>query len=389
MLITNGKLYTMRLEEALQGYDLRIEGKRIQEIAQGLKPKKGEAVIDAKGGWVLPGFIDAHTHLGMMEAGYGWEGHDLNENSDPLVPEMRGIDGCNPLEASFSEARSSGVTTVMTGPGSADPLGGTWALIRTWGTVIDKMVLNPYVAMKSAFGENPKRAFGQRGNQAPVTRMATAALLRKGLIETKNYMARKAKAAEKGEPFDINLKWEQMIPVLERKAFLKAHAHRADDILTSIRIAKEFNLKMTLDHCTEGHLIADRLKQESYGALVGPTLMPASKVELQNKGFHTVVSLVKAGVKTAIVTDHPFVGIGLLTISAGYAWKAGLSLMEALRCITLSPAEILEIDADYGSLEPGKLANITIFDDNPLFNMSHCLFTIGEGEVIWKDPQLA
>lgn len=388
MLITNGKIYTMLDEEPLEGCSLRVEKGRIKEIGPQLKARKGEEVIDARGGWVLPGFIDAHTHLGMMETAMGWEGLDLNEMSDPVVPDMRGIDGCNPMDSSFEEARAAGVTTVMTGPGSAGPLGGTWALIRTWGSVIDDMVLDPYVAMKTAFGENPKRAFGQRAGKEPMTRMATAALLRKGLTETRNYMARKAKAAEKGEAFELNLKWEQLIPLMEKKVFLKAHAHRADDILTSIRIAKEFDLRMTMDHCTEGHLVVDRLKKEPYAALVGPTLMPASKVELKNKTFDTVVSLVHAGVKTAIVTDHPFVGIGLLGVSAGYAWKAGLSLMEALRCITLFPAQILGIEAGYGSLEPGKLANITIFDDNPLINISRCLYTFGEGQLIYRDASL-
>jgi imidazolonepropionase-like amidohydrolase len=383
MLIKNGKIFTMLEDTPLERADLRIKGKKIAEIGKDLKPEKDEEVINAQGHWVLPGFIDGHTHLGIHESGLGFEGNDTNERSDPFTPQLRAIDGCNPNDVDFRDAVQAGVTMAMVGPGSGNTVGGGFMTIRTWGQDIDEMVIDPYSAMKCAFGENVRRLYGTQG-KLPVTRMGTASILRKALTDARNYQARKAAAAEKGEVFDINLQYEPLLPVLERKIPLKAHAHRADDILTAMRIAREFNVRMTLDHCTEGDLILEEIKAAKLEAFVGPTLLTATKVETRNKSFDTLVKLNAAGIKVAVTTDHPVIPLSLLPICAGYAYKAGMPLIEALRAITRYPAEIIGQGDQYGSLAKGMFANITIYDDNPLSNLSHCLMTIGEGEVIYK-----
>ena len=382
MLIKNGNLYTMKDNEATIS-DIRIENGMIVEIEKEILAKDKEEVIDANGCWVLPGFIDAHTHLGMHEAALGFEGNDVNEAVDPITPQVRAIDGCNPMDIGFEKALAAGITMVMSGPGSANVIGGEFSGFRTYGKYIDDMIIPEANSMKCAFGENPKRVYGNQG-KSPKTRMGTAAVLRKTLTEAKNYMNKKKKTIDKGEEPEIDIKMEALIPVLEKKIPLKAHAHRADDIITAIRIGKEFDVLVTLDHCTEGHLIVDKIVESKCDALVGPTFLPASKVELKNKGFKTVVELNKNGVKTAIITDHPVISIELLPVCAGYAYKEGMPLMEALRSITKYPAEIMGISDKVGTIEKNKLANLTIYNDNPLSNLSRCLYTIAEGEVVYK-----
>lgn len=386
MLIKNGTIYTMAGEEPLTNTDLRIEDGRIAKIAPNLEARKDEKVLDARGTWVLPGFIESHCHIGLEEYGAGQEGEDGNEMSGPLTPEADALDGVYPADASFTHALRAGVTTVFTGPGSANVVGGLFVALRTWGKTADRMQIPGVRAMKCAFGENPKRVYG-RDRKRPVTRMETAAILREILQNAKNYLLRKEEAVKKGEPFEMKRDLEQMLPVIRCEIPLKAHAHRADDILTAVRIAREFHVRLTLDHCTEGHLIADELCAVPYPALCGPTFTHASKPELRHKGFESVVELTKAGKICSVITDHPVIPIEMLPVCAGYAYKEGLSLMDALRTITLNPAKILGIDADYGSLEEGKIANITIYSDNPLSNLSRCLCTIGEGTVLWQDEK--
>ncbi len=253
----------------LERADLRTKGKKIAEIGKDLKPEKDEGVINAQGHWVLPGFIDGHTHLGIHESGLGFEGNDTNERSDPFTPQLRAIDGCNPNDLDFQDAVQAGVTMAMVGPGRRQHSWGWLYDHPHLGKDIDEMVIDPYSAMKCAFGENVRRLYGTQG-KLPVTRMGTASILRKALTDARNYQARKAAAAEKGEVFDINLQYEPLLPVLERKIPLKAHAHRADDILTAMRIAREFNVRMTLDHCTEGDLILEEIKAAKLEAFVGP-----------------------------------------------------------------------------------------------------------------------
>ena len=382
MIIKNGMLYTMKDDEPIKA-DIRIKEGKIKKIAENIEAKDNEEIIDVNGCWVLPGFIDAHTHLGMHEAALGFEGNDVNEASDPVTPHVKAIDGCNPLDEGFEKARAAGITMVMSGPGSANVIGGEFSGFRTYGKYIDEMIIPEVSSMKCAFGENPKRVYGNQG-KSPKTRMGTAAIMRKTLTEAINYMNRKKKAESKEENFDTDIKMEALIPVLKKEIPLKAHAHRADDILTAMRIGKEFDLWVTLDHCTEGHLIIDKIAEGKFDTLIGPTFLPPSKVELKNKGFITAVELNKAGVKTAIITDHPVISIELLPICAGYAYKEGMPLMEALKSITRYPAEIMGIGKKVGTLEEGKMANITIYNDNPLSNLSRCLYTIAEGDIVYK-----
>ncbi len=385
MLIKNGTIYTMSSDGIIENGDIRIENGKIVEVSQNLSPMNNEEVIELNGEFVYPGFIDAHGHMGLFEWGMGFEGSDGNEMTDPITPQMRAIDGINPMEVGFKHAREGGVTVVVSGPGSANVCGGTFGAFKTYGDCIDDMVVKNPIGVKVAFGENPKRVYNSK-SKMPMTRMGTSALLRTLLIESKNYLLKKQKAEEKGEVFtETNLKYEAMIPVLKKEIPLKAHCHRADDILTAIRIAKEFDLKLTLDHCTEGHLIADKIKESGFPAIVGPTMTHASKIELRNKTFDTPAVLINKGVKVAIVTDHPVIEQEYLPICAGLATKnTGLSEMDALKAITINAAEIVNIDDRVGSIEKGKDGDIVIFDRCALFSDSHCLYTIINGEVVHK-----
>lgn len=385
MLIKNGKIYTMSSEGIIENGDIRIENGKIVEVSKNLSPMKDEEVIELNGEFVYPGFIDAHGHMGLFEWGMGFEGSDGNEMTDPITPQMRAIDGINPMEVGFKHAREGGVTVVVSGPGSANVCGGTFGAFKTYGDCIDDMVVKNPIGMKVAFGENPKRVYNSK-SKMPMTRMGTSALLRTLLIESKNYLLKKQKAEEKGEVFtETNLKYEAMIPVLKKEIPLKAHCHRADDILTAIRIAKEFDLNLTLDHCTEGHLIADKIKESGFPAIVGPTMTHASKIELGNKTFDTPSVLISKGVKVAIVTDHPVIEQEYLPICAGLATKnTGLSELDALKAITINAAEIVNIQDRVGSIEKGKDGDIVIFDKNALFSDSNCLYTIINGQVVHK-----
>ncbi|WP_027631759.1 amidohydrolase [Clostridium hydrogeniformans] len=382
MLIKNGKIYTMAGKVYEKG-DILIEDGKIKEIREEIKGNY-EKVIDAKGATIIPGMIDAHCHLGLFEGGKGFEGSDGNEMTDPITPHVRAIDGIYPMDEYFEKAVEAGVTTVMTGPGSANVIGGQFLAMKTYGRSVDDMALLEVGAMKIAFGENPKRVYNSKGKM-PMTRMATAALLRQTLIEAKNYKAKKEAAEKKEEAFDINIKMESLIPVLDKKIPLKAHCHRADDILTAIRIAKEFDLKLTLDHCTEGHLIPEYVKESKAPAIVGPTMSFNSKIELNNKSFETPAVLMREGVKVAIMTDHPVIEIQYLPICAGLAAKNGnLTFEEALSTITINAAEILGLSHRVGSLEVGKDADIVIIDGNPFDLYRNTLYTIINGEVVYK-----
>lgn len=382
MLIKNGKIYTMA-KDVYENGDILIEDGKIKKVAREIKDYTGE-IIDASGAIVIPGMIDAHCHLGMWESGMGFEGNDGNEATDPITPEMRAIDGINPMDQYFDRAVEAGITTVMTGPGSANVVGGQFVVMKTYGNNVDKMKIVEPAAMKIAFGENPKRVYNGKGKM-PSTRMGTAALLRKTLMEAENYKAKKENAEKKGDFFEKNIKMEAFLPVLEGEMPLKAHCHRADDILTAIRIAKEFNLKLTLDHCSEGHLISDDVKESGCPAIIGPTMSNKSKIEVQNKSFETPAVLMHKGVKVAIMTDHPVIEINYLPICAGLAQKAGnLTFEEALSTITINAAEILGVSDRLGSIEEGKDADIVILDGNPLDTYTNTLYTIINGEIVYK-----
>lgn len=382
MLIKNGKIFTMAGENYDNGQVLIRDGKII-EVGEKINAPQKEEVIDVHGAWVLPGIIDAHCHLGMEEEGMGFEGDDVNERVDPITPHLRAIDAINPMDEAFYSAVKGGITCVMTGPGSANVIGGQFAVIKTHGIAIDDMVVLAPAAMKIAFGENPKRVYGNKG-KAPCTRMGTAGLLRQTLTEAVNYKNKKEKAEAKGEYFETNIKMEALIPVLERKIPLKAHAHRADDILTALRIAKEFNLKITLDHCTEGHLIADYIKKAGVPAIIGPTMTFKTKVEVKNKTFKTVKELQDKGIKVAIMTDHPVIQQHYLPICAGLAVKEGLDIEDGLKAITINAAEIAGVSDRVGSLEPGKDADLAIFTGNPMETLTKTLYTIIDGKIVYS-----
>jgi imidazolonepropionase-like amidohydrolase len=384
LLIKNGKIYTMA-GEIIENGCILVENGKIKEIGKDIVAPLDAEVIDAEGKMVVPGFIDAHCHLGMWEDGIGFEGADGNEWVDPVTPHLRAIDGINPMDRTFEEAYMGGVTCVATGPGSANVVGGQFAAIKTYGKRIDDMIVKEPLAMKIAFGENPKRVYeGQK--KSPITRMATAAILRETLFKAKRYVEKQEKAKEdpsKAPEFDM--KMEAMAKVIRKEIPLKAHAHRADDIFTAIRIAKEFDVDITLEHCTEGHLIADELAKEGKYAIVGPSLSDRSKFELKNLTFETPGVLSKAGVKVAIMTDSPVIPLQYLPLCAGLAVKSGMDEMEALKAITINAAEILGIDDMVGSLEVGKDADIVIFDGNPLKDINcETVATIINGNVVYR-----
>lgn len=385
LLINNGKVITMTGQVYNNGYVL-IDGDKIIDVGEKITTPIdiNTELIDAEGMVVMPGIIDAHCHLGMWEDSMGFEGADGNEATNPITPQMRAIDGINPMDRNFIEAYEAGVTTVMTGPGSANVIGGQFAIIKTWGSRVDDMIVKSPAAMKIAFGENPKRVYNSK-NQTPITRMGTAALLRETLMKAVEYKDKKVKAKDDIEKMPaVDIKMEALIPVLNREIPLKAHAHRADDIFTAIRIAREFNLDITLDHVTEGHLIVDLLKNEGVSLIVGPSFGERSKIELRELSFKTPGILANAGIKVAIMTDHPVIPLQHLIMCAAYAVKDGMREEDALKAITINAAEIIGVGDRLGSIEKGKDADIVIFDKNPLDIMSKSQYVLINGKVIYK-----
>lgn len=382
LVVCGGTVYTMEGEILENGY-VAIEGSKIKEIGSNFKNKNGKRVrvLDAKGGFIMPGIIEAHCHIGITEEKMGKEGDDCNEATDPITPYLRAIDAVNPMDAAFDDAVRAGITSVMVGPGSANIVGGQFLFMKTKGRCIDQLVVKEPAAMKVAFGENPKVNYGGK-NKMPSTRMAVAAMLREELENARIYAEKK----EKAEPdFETDFRKECWLPVLRGEIPLKAHVHRADDILTAIRIAREYHLKMTLDHCSEGHLIVDELKEEGFPAIVGPDLTSRNKIEVQNMAFKTVGILSKAGIKTAITTDHPVSLIQSLPICAGLAVKSGMDMMEGLKAITINAAEICGVDDRVGSISIGKDADIAIFDGNPMEIFTKTLYTIIGGEIVYQE----
>ncbi len=367
LLIKNGLIHDAVNPEPYRA-DILIEGEKIKAIGENLAVPEGTEVLDAANLDVWPGFVDAHTHIGLDGSGIGYEGRDYNEMNDICCPQLRAIDGINPMDPSLKAARDAGVTTVCTGPGSANVLGGTFTTIKTVGRRVDDMIVKAEVAMKCAFGENPKRCYRDKCDSS---RMSTAAILRRALFEAREYKLRKDAAngdITKMPKFDMKL--EALIPVLERKIPLKAHAHQANDIFTALRIAHEFEVDITLEHVTEGHLIAQELAAEHVPLAVGPTLTHASKFELQNKSWETPGVLSKAGCDVSIITDNSVIPQQYLPLCAGMAVKAGMDPFAALQAITLNAAKHAGIADRVGSLEPGKDADLVLTDGCP-FEVFH------------------
>ena len=381
LLIKNGKIKTMAGADIENGYILIGDDGKIAEVGTEIAETADMTVIDAKGRLVTPGCVEAHCHIGVHNSAMRWEGADYNERSDPLTPHMRAIDGINPIDETFPLAIQHGVTSACTGPGSANVVGGSFAAIKLVGRRVDKMIIRNPVAMKCAFGENPKGCFGQNGGKAPVTRMATAAMLRELIIKSIKYA--EAKGTDKEPAFDMKL--EAMIPVVKKEIPLKAHAHRADDIFTAIRIAKEFDLKLTLDHCTDGALIAKELAKEGYAAFIGPSFGAKTKIELMHKDFTTPGILHAAGVPVSIITDAPVIPLEHLPMCAGFAASAGLPYEEAWRAITVNPANQTGIGDRVGSLEVGKDGDVVIWQDDPLTKIGTGAYvTIVDGAVVYR-----
>ena len=380
LLIKNGYIKSMAGPDIPNGCVLIGDDGKIISVAETIDAPEA-AVIDAEGRLVTPGCVDAHCHIGLDNEACGWEGHDYNEMTDPITPQMRAIDSINPLDESFPNAIRGGVTTACTGPGSANVVGGTFTTIKLVGKRVDKMIVKDAVAMKCAFGENPKRCYGQMGKKSPMTRMGTAAVLRELLFKTRRYVEDK----EAGKTPGFDMKLEAMIPVIKGEIPLKAHAHRADDILTSIRIAKEFGLKLTLDHCTDGALIADELAEEGYPAFVGPSLGSKTKIELSNKSFGTPKVLSEAGVKVSIITDAPVIPLQYLPMCAALAVKEGLDYEEGWKAITINPAESVGIGDRVGSLEPGKDGDVVIWTGDPMTVAgAESYITIVDGKIVYQ-----
>ncbi len=387
ILIKNGLVKTMAGEDIENGQVL-LDGDKIAAVGKEVSAPADAQVIDAAGCIVAPGFVEGHCHIGLDEEAIGFEGDDYNEMTDPVTPQMRGIDGLNPMDEAFFDAYSHGVTTAVTGPGSANVVGGTFLAVKLCGKRVDNMVVKNPVAMKIAFGENPKRCYGGSQKKMPMTRMGTAALLRELLVKAQNY--REEMDAYEADPKNnkkptYDCKLHAMLPVMRKEIPLKSHAHRADDIFTSLRIAKEFDLDITLDHCTEGHLIADELEKEGKGCLVGPTFGAKSKFELKNKCWDTPKTMVEHGLKTAIITDAPVIPLKYLPLCAGLAINAGMDEQEAWKAVTINPAVITGIADRVGSLEVGKDADVVIYKGNPLTDLQYTTkYTLINGQIVYQ-----
>ena len=388
MLIYNAEIYTMDSKGVIENGWIEINGGRIAAIGEGNPINIPDDSIDAKGGTVLPGFIDAHTHLGIIEDGVDFEGDDCNESSEPFTPQMRAIDGINPFDRCFEEARMRGITAVASCPGSANACGGEICVIKTAGRRIDDMLIKT-CGMKFALGENPKRVYSEKGT-TPVTRMATAAIIREGLYKSRRYahdMDIYYSDNENYEPPEYDIKCEALMPLLERKQKAFFHCHRADDICTAIRIAKEFGLELVIIHGTEGYKIADILGEEEVPVICGPLICDRCKPEMRGLELKNAAILAENNVKLAICTDHTVIPIQYLPISAQAAVKGGLDMEKALRSLTIDAAEILGVDDVTGSLTAGKDADIQLYrkGESPLDLMSEPVLVMIDGEIIKRE----
>ncbi len=381
LLIKKGNLYTME-DGVKNGFDILIEDGKIKEIGKGIE--RDCEVLDASGMTVLPGLVDAHCHLGMWEDGMNEEGADGNEGVNPTTPSLRAIDAVNPRDGYFREAREGGVTTVVTGPGSANVIGGQFCALKTVGERIDDMIVKAPCALKVAFGENPKRVYkGQK--KSPVTRMATAGILRKEFTRAQEYMRKQAlaeKNPEKAPERDLDL--EILCEVLKGNLIMKAHAHRADDILTAIRIAKEFGVKLSIEHCTEGYTITEFLKDEDIRIVLGPLATERCKIELREMTLAAPGIMEKNGIEFALCTDHPVIIEPYLLLSAALAVREGLSEEGALRSVTINAARAAGIDERVGSIAEGKDADLVLFGGNPMDIRNKPAYVLIDGKIVYS-----
>lgn len=382
LAITNTTILT-GLGSVIENGTLLIKMRKIEYVGPSVPIPTDYEVIDAKGKYITPGLIDVHTHLGVHEEGIGKEGHDFNETTFPTPAHVRALDGINPREKGFEFARKAGITTVQVMPGSANVLGGEMVVIKTIPTtIVDEMILREPSGMKAAFGENPKKAHSSKG-EFPATRMGVAALFREQFIQTQNYLKKRSLNTDS----DRNLKFENLGKILTGKMPIRAHAHRADDIVTALRLKKEFDIDLTIEHCTEGHFIADYLAKQEVRVSVGPTMSSRSKIETSNKGWETLDTFAKAGVPFSITTDHPVVSIDYLWTSVIHAVKHGISQELALQAVTINAAKHLGVENSVGSLEIGKDADITIWSNDPFDLRSNVEMTIINGTIVYQQNE--
>ncbi|AIJ26304.1 amidohydrolase [Amycolatopsis methanolica] len=371
--------------DPIDGGTVLVENGRITAVGTAAEvdvPEDAE-LVDASGTWVLPGFVDAHTHLGVHEEGEGWAGNDTNEMTDPNGARFRAIDGIDPFEIGFDDALSGGVTSVVIKPGSGNPIGGRTVAVKTWGRTALDMVFDEAVSVKSALGENPKRVYGDK-KQTPSTRLGVAAIIREAFTKARNYAAQRDHARAEGKPFDVDLTLETLAKVLDGELYWDQHTHRADDIVTAIRLAEEFGYKLVVNHGTEGHLIADVLAEKDVPVILGPLFTTRSKVELRNRTLRSAGILARAGVKIAITTDHPVVPINFLVYQAALAVKDGLDPETALRALTVNPAAMLSLDDRIGSLKPGLDADIVLWSGDPLDVMNRAMRVFVRGQEVYR-----
>jgi imidazolonepropionase-like amidohydrolase len=382
--IISGTLHTIT-QGTIEGGTLLIDDEgRFAAVGADVAVPEDAEVIDAEGGHVFPGFVDAHTHLGIWEEGVGRAFWDGNEASDPITPHVRALDAINPRDPGLADARGAGVTTVCITPGSANAICGQAVVVKAAGEVTDRMVMRQPAGLKMALGENPKSVYKPR-DKMPSTRMGTAALIRDALVRAQSYLEKQARAADdpEQEPPDEDLQLESLALALRREIPVRIHAHRADDILTALRLGEEFGLEVTVEHCTEGHKVAAELAQAGVPALVGPSLSSRSKVELRELSFATAAELARAGVTVAIISDHPFVPIQYLPLCGGLAVREGLDADTALRALTLTPAEILAVADRVGSLEVGKDADLALYRGHPFYDVqARCIMTFINGQIV-------
>jgi len=376
LALTSARIITMEGKNYQQGTILIRDGK-ILEVGENISIPSEASVFDVQGKYVLPGFIDAHTHVGIAEEIYQIEGDDTNETTDPLTPQLRALDAINPNDLGFKDALLGGVTTVMITPGSANVIGGVVCVLKVWGKTFIEMVVKEEAGLKIALGENPKRVYGEQ-KKMPHTRMATAAMLRQAFIDAQTYVKKTDR--------ERDLKKENIVKVLEGQIPLRAHAHRADDILTAIRIAREFGVKLVIEHCTEGHKIVNELLNAQVAAIVGPSLTSRAKVELGERTFKTPRVLAAAGVPIALMTDHPVIPVQYLPLCAALAVKEGLSEEDALKALTITPAQILDLSHRLGSIKKGKDADLVVWNNHPLDIRSNPLHIFINGKKIYYSP---
>lgn len=385
--ITGGRVVPVTGEPIEGGTVLLDEGKIVAVEGPDFGLPAGAEVIDATGKWVLPGFIDAHAHVGVEEEAEGWAGSDVNEMTKPVTAYVRALDAINPADLGFRDAIGGGVLAVNINPGSGNPIGGQTVAVKCWGRVVDQMVLREPSGMKSALGENPKRVYGER-NETPSTRLGTAAVIREAFVQASNYLARLAAAedqpASERKPVDRDLGLEALGRVLRREIPWRQHVHRADDIATAMRLSREFGYRLVIDHGTEAHLLADLIAAESIPVIIGPLFTSRSKVEVRNRSLANPGRLAAAGVTIAITTDHPVVPIHFLIYQASLAVKDGLDPEIALQAVTINPARILGVEDRIGSLEPGKDADLVIWSGDPLDVTSRAERAFQDGREIYS-----